>query len=148
MTPFQRINEAQYGPGKNGLQTGLRVAKDGSDLPNARFLSTYLSKSTNETHPKSSIMSVYVMQMGQFLDHDFAHSPNNAIDKCCTNEKDDACIDIEIFANDTYFGNPDIDIPDNRRTCMPMARAMCSPGLNCELDGTRQQVILFIFSCL
>merc|ERR1712172_175716 len=67
-TPFQRINDAKYGPNSylqyNDTQSkqvrlniGLRVARDGKDLPNARLLSTRLSKSTAETHPTSPIMS-------------------------------------------------------------------------------------------
>ena len=79
------------------------------------------------------------MQMGQFLDHDFAHSPNFDAATCCSGGKrDEQCIPIEVFRNDTYFsGN---QIPKARKTCMPMARAMTAPSINCELDSERQQV--------
>ena len=36
-TPFQRILDPEYAPGTVG---GPRVAKDGTDLPSARLLST------------------------------------------------------------------------------------------------------------
>ena len=78
MTPFRRLLSAVYGPDMDNMNRGLRVATDGSPLPNARFLSNELSETTNGNSfgSTSSFMSVYVMQMGQFLDHDFAHAPN------------------------------------------------------------------------
>ena len=39
MTPYRRLLESDYGADVNKRTRGLRVAKDGSALPNARKLS-------------------------------------------------------------------------------------------------------------
>ena len=79
------------------------------------------------------------MQMGQFIDHDLAHSPNNDERNCCTAdgkflEERENCIPIEIPSDDKYYSK------HGGRRCMPMERALTSPNLNCEM-GTREQVI-------
>ena len=63
MTPFQRILAADYSElpnGRNGLRGGGR-------LPNARDLSNKLVKATTSTEGQSAFMTVFVMQMGQFI---------------------------------------------------------------------------------
>ena len=125
----------------------MRVASDGNPLPNARFLSNELSETTNGNSfgSTSSFMSVYVMQMGQFLDHDFAHSPNFPQQTCCDENienRDEQCIPIDIPSDDPFFSNiinPDTNLPEPV-TCMRMARAMTSPDLDCPMDIERQQV--------
>ena len=85
------------------------------------------------------------MQMGQFIDHDFAHSPNNDASTCCSRgEKSEECIEISMPPDDPFFGKGrGKHGTGGRESCMPLARAMTSPTINCELDGERQQVILF-----
>ena len=93
-------------------------------------------------------MSVYVMQMGQFIDHDFAHSPNFPQQTCCDENienRDEQCIPIDIPSDDPFFSNiinPDTNLPEPV-TCMRMARAMTSPDLDCPMDIERQQVTTY-----
>ena len=76
MTPYRRMVEyAEYGPDANNMTRGLRVAKDKNPLPNARVLSNSLTGKKSKYSP-STHMSIHVMQMGQFLDHDLALWPN------------------------------------------------------------------------
>ena len=103
MTPFRRLLPADYGPDMNNMNRGLRVAQDGTSLPNARVLSNTLSRTANGegNQTTSEFMSLYVMQMGQFLDHDFAHSPSFPIpeeEACCgpVENRNEQCIPIEI----------------------------------------------------
>ena len=87
--------------------------------------------------------------MGQFIDHDLAHSPNFGDRNCCTadgksetpksslnKEERENCIPIEIPRNDPFYGK----FQNGERRCLKMARAMTAPNLNCEM-GTREQVI-------
>ena len=142
-TPFKRLLDPAYGP-----RGGLRRAKSGSELPSARLLSTTLAKSTGSfsKKPNDGIRTVFLMQMGQFIDHDLAHSPNFPDVNCCTDDgksvnngptltklERENCIPIEIPRNDEFYGK-------FGRRCLKMARAMTAPNLNCEL-GTREQVI-------
>ena len=62
-TPFQRIVHADYGDD----DIGLRRSKSGKELPNARKLSLNLAKSTDQADGTSAFMTVFVMEMGQFI---------------------------------------------------------------------------------
>ena len=132
-----------YNDLKRTLTTGLRVARNGEPLPNPRILSNEVSKKAgNDT--TSSFMTIYVMQMGQFLDHDFSHTPNypNAKDCCGPLEnRSKHCIPIDIPSDDPFFStfvNPDTNL---QVECMTLTRSMTSPDLKCSLDVERQQVI-------
>ena len=136
MTPYRRmVDYADYGLDVKNMSRGLRVATDGSPLPNPRFLSNSVThregKDSTSTH-----MSIHVMQMGQFLDHDVAHPPNTQ-SQCCgsVETKNEECIPIDITTDDPYFSDKNVD-------CMSMARSLSSPDLDCALDIERQQVIL------
>ena len=60
-----------------------RRAKDGvTELPSPRLLS---SQMTRETNVADAIHNVFVMQMGQFIDHDITHTPNHGITCCGVN---------------------------------------------------------------
>ena len=147
-TPFKRLLDHDY-----GLKGGLRTAKSGSELPSARLLSTTLARSTESfsKKPNDGIRTIFLMQMGQFIDHDLAHSPNfpdkfpDKNEDCCTlgssltKMERENCIPIEIPRNDEFFGKSTKSFPNGRR-CLPMARALTAPNLNCEM-GTREQVI-------
>ena len=138
MTPYRRLLESDYGPDVNNRTRGLRVATDGSPLPNARFLSNYVTGGEGKDST-STFMSIHLMQMGQFIDHDIAHTPNYPSKYCCENPNEQ-CIPIEIPSDDPFFSF--INDPNINKTCMPMARSMVSLDLDCSLDKERQQVIL------
>ena len=74
-TPFQRLKDAEYTQGSLAFP---RESKDGFLLPSARKLSTTVTKSTANEERKDGIHTVFVMQMGQFIDHDITHTPNHA----------------------------------------------------------------------
>ena len=145
MTPYRRILEADYGPDAENMSRGLRVASNGSALPNPRLLSNKLAHL--EGNKTSSFMSLYVMQMGQFLNHDVSHTPMFPIpynESCCgpMEEQNEQCIPISIPPDDPFFSNninPNTSMPVN---CMTMARSMTSPDIKCSMNIERQQVIL------
>jgi peroxidase len=145
-TPFKRLLDHDY-----GLKGGLRTDKRGSELPSARLLSTTLGRSTESfsKKPNDGIRTIFLMQMGQFIDHDLAHSPNFPDTNCCTDdgrsinngpsltkEERENCIPIEIPRNDPFYSKT----VNGKRRCLKMARAMIAPNLNCEM-GSREQVI-------
>lgn len=122
-----------------------RVAVDGSPLPNARKISYMVhpnvrNSATNITH--------MVMQLGQFIDHDFAlaplmadpgeivdlGNPNNVID-CCSPGRRNAsdCFSIEIPSDDPFFAR-------FNQTCMNLPRS--APCTRCTLGQRQQQDIL------
>ena len=90
----------------------------------------------------TSFRTVWLMQMGQFIDHDFAHSPNfpngDFGDDCCCPEAqfssdfEERCFPIPIPEDDSYFKTIN-------RTCMDFHRAVPTPDLDCAL-GKREQV--------
>ena len=137
MTPYRRFLESDYGPDVKNKTRGLRVATDGSRLPNPRVLSNYIAGDEGK-NSTSTLMSIHLMQMGQFLDHDFAHTPNYPSKFCCKNPTEQ-CISIELPSDDPFFSI--INDPNINKTCMPMARSMVSPDLDCSLDKERQQVM-------
>ena len=151
MTPFARLLPADYGPDVNNTNRGLRVSTNNSSLPNPRFLSNELS-SMEGTNTASSFMSVYVMQMGQFINHDIAHTPMFPIEgSCCPiDDQNEQCIPINISLDDPFFSNvmnPNTSLPEPVN-CMTMARSMTSPDIKCSMDIERQQVSLSFHSGL
>ena len=153
MTPFARLIPALYGQDVNDINRGLRVSTKESSLPNPRFLSNEISN-VEGTNTTSSFMSIYVMQMGQFLDHDVSHTPMFQVpmnESCCGQRKDrnEQCIPIDIPSDDPFFSNivnPNTSMPEPVN-CMRMARSMTSPDLKCSMDIERQQV-MFDFKSL
>ena len=136
MTPYRRmVDFADYGPDVKNMSRGLRVATDGSPLPNARLLSNTVTHRESK-YSTLSHMSIHVMQFGQFLDHDVAHTPNTQSECCGSVEsQNEECIPIDISSDDPYFSDKNVE-------CMSMARSLTSPDLDCSLDIERQQVII------
>eukprot|EP00092_Neocalanus_flemingeri_P014111 GFUD01015220.1.p1 GENE.GFUD01015220.1~~GFUD01015220.1.p1 ORF type:complete len:782 (-),score=165.86 GFUD01015220.1:101-2446(-) len=139
-TPMQRILEATYD--ERNLP---RLAKSGSQLPSAREVS---QTAFNVGSPKdSNDISVYFMQMGQFIDHDLTHSPAVETDCCLKNsqqrhwiypndpynEKPDDCFPIEIPASDRFWGT-------KRRRCMEFTRSEITPPIPSCAAGRREQM--------
>ena len=54
-----------------------------------------MAKISNNETAKDRLRTVFVMQMGQFIDHDFAHSPNFQEPANCCNEKKEIDIELE-----------------------------------------------------
>ena len=62
------------------------MAADGvTELPSARLISNELGKIGQPG--RDSTVNVLVMQLGQFIDHDLTHTPNNNTD-CCGESED------------------------------------------------------------
>lgn len=136
MTPLQRILEATYAEGTYGKP---RLAESGSDLPSARAVSTSVSEIRLEQTPTDNLRTTYVMQFGQFINHDLDHVPNHQEDDCCNGLQtfpdsfnEQSCFPIKIPDDDSYFNSIG-------RTCMDFHRAMQSPNLKCEM-GKREQM--------
>ena len=76
-TPFQRILHPVYDKKSIDLP---RIANDGKELPSARLVSNKLKKAPRQN--ESDLFNTNVFVFGQFVDHDFAHTPNSA-ELCC-----------------------------------------------------------------
>ena len=98
-----------------------------------------------EQTPTDNLRTIYVMQFGQFINHDLDHVPNHQEDDCCKGLQtfpdsfdEQSCFPIKIPENDAYFNSIG-------RTCMDFHRAIQSPNLKCEL-GKREQVCMFLYN--
>ncbi|KAK8761120.1 hypothetical protein V5799_027617, partial [Amblyomma americanum] len=122
-----------------------RVAANGAALPNARKISYTVHPDAN--NPATDITHM-VMQVGQFIDHDFAlaplepdpqeivnlGNPNNVIDCCSAATRNmPECFSIDIPADDPFFSQ-------FGRTCMNVPRS--APCSRCQLGYREQQDIL------
>jgi len=131
-TPYQRILLPEYAPGT--LDLPRKSTAGNIELPSARKVSNALSVGTNVDDSDNTNL---VMQMGQFIDHDITHTPNNAASCCGRNGAFPAtfdaekCAPIRMFSDDPFW--------KGRKTCMNFARSLSSPGLKCELS-TREQL--------
>ncbi|XP_071518340.1 salivary peroxidase/catechol oxidase-like [Panulirus ornatus] len=137
-TPFQRISPPQY---SDGLMRP-RVSQSGRPLPSARLVS--ISTVTDVDNP-SSDLTLGVMQWGQFIDHDLAHTPifrlaNDSGIECCDRERrglvassftHPACFPIDVPADDPFFGR-------FGRRCMNFVRSMIAPRTACNLGYAEQ----------
>ncbi|KAL1438786.1 hypothetical protein MTO96_047715 [Rhipicephalus appendiculatus] len=118
---------------------------DGSPLPNARRIS--FTVHPNVSNPATTITHM-VMQLGQFIDHDFAlaplmpdpgeivdlGNPNNVID-CCSPGRRNAsnCFSFDIPSDDPFYAR-------FNQTCMNLPRS--APCTRCTLGQRQQQDIL------
>lgn len=134
---MNRLLPAAYADGVSSP----RVAADGGPLPNARKISYTIHP--NASNPATNITHL-VMQIGQFIDHDFAlaplvpdpgeiinlGNPNNVIDCCSPSRRNSSdCFSIDLGPDDPFFAR-------FNQTCMNLPRsAACT---RCTL-GQRQQ---------
>ncbi|KAL3206146.1 hypothetical protein MRX96_040363 [Rhipicephalus microplus] len=132
-----------------------RVAADGSPLPNARLVSYTVHPSVS--NPAIDITHM-VMQLGQFIDHDFAlaplmpdpgeivelGNPNQAVD-CCSPDRRHAsnCFSIDIPRDDPFFSR-------FGQTCMNVPPLSSLHSLRAGAAGTtgHSDVLLRRFSSL
>ncbi|XP_023331177.1 peroxidase [Eurytemora carolleeae] len=135
-TPFQRIVAPEYSP---GLQP--RKNSRGEELPGARSVTTTIF-STGDPPNQFQISELFV-QFGQFLDHEFAHTPVVAVDCCDKNSqgfhwnfpstpRHPDCVPIRVPSNDSFWG-------PRGRECIELSRNLFSPTLKCKA-GQREQI--------
>nr|XP_045598426.1 chorion peroxidase-like [Procambarus clarkii] len=138
-TTFQRLCPPSY---SDGLFRPRRSVL-GGPLPSARLVSTSISGDVDNPSPDYTLS---LMQWGQFIDHDLAHTPINRLSntsgiQCCGNNGTTvaeaaflhpACFPIDIPENDPFFGGTG-DI------CMNFVRSMFAPRTNpCSLGYAEQ----------
>ena len=97
-----------------------------------------MAKSTVQESRKDGLRTVFVMQMGQFIDHDLTHAPFHQGECCLDKGKNypesyntDKCLPIRIPDSDPFW--------NGTFKCMEFARSLAAPTLKCNLE-TRQQV--------
>ncbi|XP_018495360.1 peroxidase [Galendromus occidentalis] len=132
-TPFVRFLPQVY---SNGID-GLRLAKDGGDLPNPRAISNFIHRDFDEPSP---MLTILVMSWGQFIDHDLtlAAPPRDEQDldfDCCGVPPDmqhPLCLTIDVSPKDPFYGQ------FNRR-CIEFKRSLAGQRPNCAL-GPRTHI--------
>uniref|UniRef100_A0A1Y9H2I9 Peroxidase n=1 Tax=Anopheles dirus TaxID=7168 RepID=A0A1Y9H2I9_9DIPT len=114
-TPFVRIVPAKYADGKSRPS----IAKDGSELPNARLLSVEVFQEAVQNSPDFSLAN---MQFGQVIAHDMALT-RGVLDAvtCCSNgrlqpNRGARCFAIPVSADDPVFSVRGIDCLNAIRT--------------------------------
>lgn len=132
-TPFQRILDPDY---SLGSLSSPRISRAGFDLPSARKVSTTIAKTTANEERKDDVRTVFVMQLGQFIDHDITHAPNHA-SQCCNKDgsfpasfDSNKCYPIAVPSDDPFW--------QGKLRCMNFARSLASPNLKCELESRQQ----------
>ncbi|KAK4015956.1 hypothetical protein OUZ56_030921 [Daphnia magna] len=137
LTPFQRLAPSAYA---DGVRVPRR-AKSGRELPSARLISTTV---TRDVDAPSETDTTWVMQYGQFLDHDFTRTPefrmaNSSTIPCCMpnggfidkNLVHPECFPIEIPRGDTFFSR-------FGQRCMPLVRSAPGRRPDCSLGCAEQ----------
>ncbi|XP_050733451.1 peroxidase-like isoform X2 [Eriocheir sinensis] len=130
-TPFTRITPPRY---SDGLWRP-RISVTGQQLPSARLVSTTIAR---DVDLPNNDLTLFVMQWGQFIDHDLTHTPifrfsNDTGILCCDGARPvhPSCFPI-IIPEDDYF-----HAPRTRRRCMNFVRSMPAPR-SCNLGYTEQ----------
>uniref|UniRef100_A0A0N5ABK1 Chorion peroxidase n=1 Tax=Syphacia muris TaxID=451379 RepID=A0A0N5ABK1_9BILA len=121
-SPMRRLLHPEY---DDGFDSPRMTAKNGRQLPSARAVSNAVHKEAPVFHVKYSHM---LMQIGQLLDHDFAHSPisrgpgNSILDckRCDSHETVSSnCLPIPVDSNDPHFKSI-----NGRPRCIPFTRSL------------------------
>jgi peroxidase len=129
----------------SSVKTGLwkpRVSQSGSPLPSARLLSATITR--DESHPHT-FLTLWVMQFGQFIDHDLTHVPVFRLStgqgiECCTNggrefqpeeRTHPLCLPISIPQDDNFHRA-------FRNRCMNFVRSMIASRSDCSLGYADQ----------
>jgi len=136
--PFLRFLPPDY---SDGIEQFRRSVSNGP-LPNPRIISTMVHR--DESHDTDQF-TMFVMQWGQFVDHDLTSTPttrgfNDTILKCCDKKgghlKSDLlhpdCAPIDLPSFDSFYSR-------YNRTCMEFVRSSPAPRPDCAL-GPRDQV--------
>ncbi|XP_076063495.1 salivary peroxidase/catechol oxidase-like [Oratosquilla oratoria] len=137
LTPFQRAVAPHYSDGYFAPRNSSR----GGSLPTARAVSVSTVRDVDQPFPD---ITLFVMQFGQFIDHDLTHSPifrfgDESGIKCCDDRgrvldppfRHPACFPILIAENDPFFAR-------FGRRCMNFVRSMPAPRSGCGLGNVEQ----------
>ncbi|XP_058126857.1 peroxidase-like [Anopheles ziemanni] len=129
-TPFSRLIPANYGDGKSSPP----VAKDGTDLPNARLLSVEVFEEDVQNSPDFTLVN---MQFGQIVAHDMAltRGVRDPI-TCCANGRlqpnpGSRCMAIPVSDRDPVFSAREIE-------CLNMVRTITTCDLNTNCTQAEQ----------
>jgi len=136
---FQRVALPAYSDGV----WRPRVSKSGAPLPSARLVSINI---VPDVDAPAELDTHNVMQWGQFVDHDIAHTPlfrlsrNGTGVQCCMNDGSapisklvlhPECFPIEIPENDPFFMK-------HGQRCMAFVRSLPAPQLGCNFGYGEQ----------
>ena len=135
LTELSRLVPAEYDD--NVATPRQKSIFRNSPLPNARLISTKIHERLESSDNKFSLM---MMQWGQFIDHDFSHTPqykgpnNEMLDcKACDSAfRHLACYPILIPKTDKFYPSD-----NGRNRCMKFIRSLPSPNRS---HGPRQQM--------
>ena len=135
LTEMTRLVSAEYDDGKESPRQ--KSIFRNIPLPNPRLVSARIHERLSSSDNQFSLM---MMQWGQFIDHDFAHTPqykgpNNTMLKCGDCESAFfhlACFPILVPKEDKFFPR------DTGRRCMRFVRSLPSQ----QSSGPRQQLNL------
>ncbi|XP_047481343.1 chorion peroxidase-like isoform X2 [Penaeus chinensis] len=145
MIPFRRFLDPAYEDGVDAMRGSDRLF--GAKLPSPRAVSAMLQKS--EQRPQRGLITLMVMQWGQFTDHDIVHTPEAALVEsgkdgeatkpveCCESGRDipfadgvSDCQPIDVSEDPLYS--------EFNRACMKFVRSLIA-NQGCVL-GPREQL--------
>ncbi|XP_043188890.1 peroxidasin homolog pxn-1-like [Amphibalanus amphitrite] len=137
VTPQHRLLPAQY---DDGISRPRQRSVTGVPLPSPRLISTTLHDDVSNPHSR---YTMFLMQFGQFLDHDISMTPINkgfgdSILNCrdcdSANRVHPECWPISVPQNDPYF--PPVNVSSGRPFCIAFTRSL--PGQ--QTLGPREQI--------
>lgn len=117
----------------DGIEMPIQLDISGAPLPSAREISNLIHRQ-GDVMDMNAVLTVMVMQWGQFLEHDILSIPvNRGIDggvlDCCGKDKNSReCFSIDVPPNDPFY----------KSRCIPMARSTPGVGPMCYTTKREQ----------
>lgn len=138
-SPMDRLLPPSYA---DGIWLARTLSVDGTPLPPARIISSFLIQDSDRPHSKLNLL---FMQMGQFITHDVSQSSSIKTGegksvRCCSDDGSSvlppdsmhfACMPIEIDAQDPFYS-------EFRQGCINFVRSSLSPDGECRLGYGKQ----------